>query len=244
MVQRRARSGGRRAGDLRDIDIVRKFTKFAPGSVLIRCGDTQVLCTASFEVGVPPWKAGQGTGWVTAEYDMLPSSTPERKRRSRTRVDGRSQEIQRLIGRSLRAVVDLEALGEHTINIDCDVLQADGGTRTASVTGAYVALCDAVRFGLRQKLIRRSPVVSAIAAVSVGVVGGRVLLDLDYGEDSAAEVDLNVVMTSGGRFVEVQGTAESTPFTRDELDRMLKLAKRGIERLHEMQTRALRRRVR
>lgn len=243
MAKLKSRSDGRRAADLRKIEIIRKFTKFAPGSVLIKWGDTHVLCTATFEIGVPKWKSGLGTGWVTAEYDMLPSSTPDRKRRNRARLDGRSQEIQRLIGRSLRAIVDFEKLGEHTINIDCDVLQADGGTRTASITGAYVALCDAVRFGMREKLIAKSPILDGIAAVSVGIVGGRVLQDLNYEEDSSADVDFNVVMTAGGRFVEIQGTGEATTFSRKELDAMLKLATAGIKQLSQMQEKALRRRI-
>jgi ribonuclease PH len=202
-----------------------------------------VLCTASWEQSVPAWKKGQGTGWVTAEYDMLPASTSERRKRNRTSIDGRTQEIQRLIGRSLRSVVDLDVLGENSILIDCDVLQADGGTRTASVTGAYVALCDAVRAAVRRGWIVRSPVREAVAAVSVGLVGGRVLLDLDYEEDAAAEVDMNVVMTGSGRFVEVQGTGERTTFTSSELARLVKLATRGVRRLLDLQMRALRRRI-
>ncbi len=243
MAKQQARHDGRRSADLRKIEIVRKFTKFAPGSVLIKWGDTHVLCTATFEVGVPKWKAGQGTGWVTAEYDMIPSATPDRKRRNRKGIDGRAQEIQRLIGRSLRAVVDFETLGENTINLDCDVLQADGGTRTASITGAYVALCDAVRFGIRENYIPKSPVRDGVAAVSVGIVGGRTILDLDYPEDSGADVDFNVVMTAGGQFVEVQGTGEATTFSRKQLDGMLTLAARGIKQLNVMQEKALRRRI-
>lgn len=233
------RSGGRRADQLRPIKITRGFTKFAPGSVLVETGDTRVLCTASFEQGVPRWKEGKGGGWVTAEYDMLPGSTGSRRGRNRGRVDGRTQEIQRLIGRSLRAVMDLEALGENTIILDCDVLQADGGTRTASITGAYVALCDAVRFGRQQGWVAGEPIREAIAAVSVGCVGGRVLLDLDYREDVAADVDFNVAMTSAGCYVELQGTGESATFTRDDLDRMLKMAGRGIKRLLAAQQDAL-----
>ena len=234
------RPDGRRAGDLRPVKMTRGFTSYAPGSVLIECGRTRVLCTAIWQAGVPQWRVGTGSGWVTAEYDMLPSAVNDRKPRNRLRVDGRTQEIQRLIGRCLRAVVDMDGLGENSILIDCDVLQADGGTRTASVTGAYVAMCDAVRHAMRQKWIVRSPVRDAVAAVSVGQVGGRILLDLVYAEDSAAEVDLNVAMTGSGRFVEVQGTGERSPFSPDELDRMLRLAGRGIRRLLAEQRRALR----
>lgn len=237
-----SRHDGRRAGELRPVEIIRGYTAFAAGSVLIRCGQTHVLCTACWEEGVPKWKAGQGTGWVTAEYDMLPGSTSERRRRNRARIDGRTQEIQRIIGRVLRAVVDFETLGENTILLDCDVLQADGGTRTASITGAYVALCDAVRYAMRQKIIRKSPVTDSVAAVSVGRFGRRTLLDLDYSEDAAAEVDLNVAMTGSGRLVEVQGTGEGATFTRAELDKMIRLAARGIGQLQAMQTKALRRR--
>ncbi|MCH8967112.1 MAG: ribonuclease PH [Planctomycetes bacterium] len=239
-----ARSDGRRAADLRPVEFIRGYTNNAPGSVLIRTGHTIVLCTACFEAGVPPWKKGSGTGWVTAEYDMLPGSTDTRKRRNRGKIDGRTQEIQRLIGRSLRGVVDLAKLGENSILIDCDVLQADGGTRTASVTGAYIALCDAVRLAIREKRIRQSPITNPVAAVSVGKVKGRMLLDLDYHEDSTAEVDMNVVMTGSGRFIEVQGTGEGATFTRPELDKLLRLASRGIKQLIEMQAKALRKRLR
>lgn len=238
-----ARHDGRRAGELRPVEIIRGYTKFAPGSALVRWGDTHVLCTASWSDTVPKWKANQGSGWVTAEYDMLPAATGSRRERNRYRVDGRTQEIQRLVGRCLRAVVNLDLLGENTIIVDCDVLQADGGTRTASITGAYVALCDAVRYGRRQKLIAQSPVTDSVAAVSVGRVNGRIVADLDYAEDSAAEVDLNVAMTGCGRFVEVQGTAERAPFDRTDLDRMMRLAVRSIRRLHELQGKALRRRM-
>lgn len=239
-----ARHNGRRANELRPVEFVRGYTRNATGSVLVRAGETMVLCTACWEAGVPRWKQGQGSGWVTAEYDMLPGATSERRRRNRTKIDGRTQEIQRLIGRSLRAVVNLEALGENSILLDCDVLQADGGTRTASITGAYVALCDAVRVAVRNKWIKRSPVREAVAAVSVGLVGGRVLLDLDYVEDVAAEVDMNVVMTGSGKFVEVQGTGEEATFTRAELDRLLRLASRGIKQLIGGQRTALRKRLR
>lgn len=239
-----ARANGRRATELRPIEIIRGYTENAAGSVLIRAGKTHVLCTACWEQRVPPWKAGEGTGWVTAEYDMLPGSTSERKRRNRTKIDGRTSEIQRLIGRSLRAVVDLGALGENSILVDCDVLQADGGTRTASITGAYVALCDAVRVAIRQKWINKSPIKEAVAAVSVGRVRGKMLLDLDYEEDSGADVDMNVVMTGSGRFVEVQGTGEESTFSRDELTQLVQLASRGIKQLVQEQEKALRRRKR
>ena len=239
-----ARHDGRKPTELRKLEIVRGYTQNAAGSVLIRAGNTVVLCTACWEDRVPPWKKGQGSGWVTAEYDMLPGATSERRRRNRTKIDGRTQEIQRLIGRSLRAVVDLDRLGENSILLDCDVLQADGGTRTASITGAYVALCDAVKFARKQKLLRESPIREGVAAVSVGKVGGRVLLDLDYVEDVAADVDMNVVMTGSGKFVEVQGTGEEATFTRADLDRLVQTASRGIKSLLEMQERALRRRIR
>jgi len=237
------RADGRRFNELRPVQITRGYTQSAPGSVLIRTGKTVVLCTASWESGVPEWKAGQGTGWVTAEYDMLPASTGQRRRRNRTSVDGRTQEIQRLIGRSLRSVVDLASLGENSILIDCDVIQADGGTRTAAVTGAYVALCDCVRIALRNRWITKRAITDAVAAASVGAVNGRILLDLNYAEDVAAEVDMNVVMTGAGRFVEVQGTGEKSTFARGDLDRLVRLASRGIRRLLELQQKALRRRV-
>lgn len=239
-----ARSDGRRSGDLRPIEIIRGYTKNTPGSVLIRTGGTVVLCTACWEAGVPRWKEKEGGGWVTAEYDMLPGATSERRRRNRTRIDGRTQEIQRLIGRSLRAVVDLDVLGANSILIDCDVLQADGGTRTASITGAYVALCDAVRVALGDKRLTKSPVKEAVAAVSVGRVNNRMLLDLNYEEDAAADVDMNVVMTGSGHFIEVQGTGEEATFTRQDLDKLLRLATRGVRKLVELQQQALRRRLR
>ena len=202
-----------------------------------------MLCTACFEAKVPRWKTGEGTGWVTAEYDMLPGATNERRPRNRTKIDGRTQEIQRLIGRSLRAVVDMKQLGENSILLDCDVIEADGGTRTASITGAYIAMCDAVRVAIREKWIPRSPVREAVAAVSVGKVGRSMLLDLDYTEDVAADVDMNVVMTGSGKFIEVQGTGEEATFTRAELDKLLGLASRGIKQLVGVQERALRRRM-
>ena len=234
-----ARHEGRRADRIRPIQIVRGFTQQAAGSVLIRAGNTHVLCTACWQEDVPPWKKGRGDGWVTAEYDMLPGATHERRKRNRTKIDGRTQEIQRLIGRSLRAVVNLDLLGENSILIDCDVLQADGGTRTVAITGAYIALCDAVSVALGNGWISESPIIEGVAAVSVGRVGGRMLLDLDYNEDSTADVDMNVVMTSSGRFVEIQGTGEEATFDRDELGKLLDLASRGIKRLLTLQTEAM-----
>ncbi len=239
-----ARRDGRRPTELRPVEITRGYTKNAPGSALIRTGGTLVLCTACWEDGVPGWRRGQGSGWVTAEYDMLPGATSERRRRNRTRIDGRTREIERLIGRSLRSVVDLDELGENSILIDCDVLQADGGTRTASITGAYVALCDAVRVAIRNKSISKSPIREAVAAVSVGKVNGRTLLDLEYEEDVGADVDMNIVMTGSGNFVEVQGTGEHSTFTRDELDRFVRLAWRGIKNLVAIQRKALAKRLR
>ncbi len=238
-----ARKHGRSASALRSYEIVRGYTSSAPGSVLIKAGETVVLCTACWQSSVPRWREGQGLGWVTAEYDMLPGSTGSRRPRNRSKVDGRTQEIQRLIGRSLRAVVDMAVLGENSILIDCDVIQADGGTRTASITGAYVALCDAVSFARKKKYIVKSPVREAVAAVSVGLVKGRHLLDLNYEEDVAADVDMNVVMTGGGRFVEVQGTGEEATFSRDELDKLIGQAQRGIKQLLTLQTSALRKRL-
>ncbi len=233
------RLDGRKPAELRDVKITRGYTANPAGSVLIRTGDTVVLCTASWTEGVPDWRKGKGSGWLTAEYDMLPASTSQRRKRNRT--DGRTQEIQRLIGRSLRAIVDLDKLGENSISIDCDVIQADGGTRTASITGAYIALCDAVSFALRNKYIATSPIRQAVAAVSVGKIDGRLLLDLNYREDVDAEVDMNVVMTESGGFVEVQGTGEEATFERRELDRMLALAQKGIKQLLAAQRQSLRR---
>ncbi len=231
------RPSGRAADTLRDITIEPGFARHAEGSALIRCGDTHVLCTASVEERIPPWLRGSGKGWVTAEYGMLPRSTHSRMGReaARGKQSGRTQEIQRLIGRSLRAAVDLEALGERSIVVDCDVLQADGGTRTASITGAYVALHQALdKLGLK-----RSPLFGQIAAISVGIVDGQAVLDLDYDEDSSAETDMNVVMNEAGGFIEVQGTAEGHAYRRDELDAMLDLAEGGIRKLHEIQNQAL-----
>lgn len=235
-----ARSDGRAANELRKVELVRGFTDNAPGSVLIRTGRTHVLCTACFEAGVPKWREGTGLGWCTAEYDMLPGSTGTRRRRTRERLDGRTQEIQRLIGRSLRAVIDFAALGENSLLVDCDVLQADGGTRTAAITGAYVAVVDAVQSALRAGALATAPLTASVAAVSVGWLGGKALLDLNYEEDLAAEVDMNVVMTGRGRFIEVQGTGESATFDRKQLDRLVTLAQRGIRELATVQQRALR----
>ncbi|MFH1731196.1 MAG: ribonuclease PH [Planctomycetota bacterium] len=235
------RPDGRRANELRPVRIVRGYTKHAPGSVLISAGDTRVLCTAMIEEGVPPFLAGTGAGWVTAEYGMLPSSTHTRRVRDITRgkPDGRGQEIQRLIGRSLRAVVRRELLGERTIHLDCDVIQADGGTRTLAITGAYVALADAIGKMRRDGLITRQPIITPVAAASVGIIGGRPMLDLCYEEDAAADVDMNVVMTGKGGIIEVQGTAEHAPFDRGALDRLLDLAARGIRRLIRLERQAL-----
>lgn len=236
---RRARSDGRKPDALRNVTIHRGFTKSAAGSVLIKAGETHVLCTASVEEGVPKWREESGLGWVTAEYDMLPASTGQRRARNRTKVDGRTQEIQRLIGRSMRAIVDMKKLGPRTIWIDCDVIQADGGTRTASITGSYVAVVDAVRRLKKEKLITSDPIIDSVAAVSVGMVGGRVLLDLNYVEDSAAEVDCNVVQTGKGQFIEVQGTAEGKPFSRVQMNKLIAMAEKGIHQLKALQTRAL-----
>ena len=226
---------------LRAIRITRRYTKHAEGSVLIECGDTKVICTASIEERVPPHKKGSGEGWVTAEYGMLPRSTHERMGReaAKGKQSGRTQEIQRLIGRSLRAVVDLKKLGERTIQIDCDVIQADGGTRTASITGAFVALHDAVSGLLGSGKIKETPLNDFIAAISVGIYQGVPVLDLDYIEDSACDTDMNVVMLGSGNFVEVQGTAEGHAFSRAEMDELLELAKSGIEQLIGMQRAAL-----
>jgi ribonuclease PH len=235
------RSGGRAADALRPVGLQRRYTRHAEGSVLVSFGHTQVLCTASVDEKVPPHKRGSGEGWVTAEYGMLPRATHTRGDReaARGKQSGRTQEIQRLIGRSLRSVFDLAALGERSILIDCDVLQADGGTRTAAITGAFVAAHDAVSWLLAQGRIERSPIRDFVAAVSVGVVQGTPLLDLEYVEDSACDTDMNVVMTAAGGFVEVQGTAEGQPFTRAEMDAMLALAGKGIGELVAAQRRAL-----
>jgi ribonuclease PH len=231
------RRDGRAPEELRPVTFERDFTEFAAGSVLVSCGKTRVLCTASLDEDVPRWMRGTGKGWVTAEYSLLPGSTSERVDReaAKGRQSGRTQEIQRLIGRSLRAVTDMVALGERQIVLDCDVLQADGGTRTASICGAYVALHDACTRLIQAGRITTHPLREACAAVSVGVVDAVALLDLDYSEDSRAEVDMNVVMTSSGRFIEVQGTAEGMPFTRSELEDLLSLAEHGIAQILDLQ---------
>jgi ribonuclease PH len=235
------RPSGRSPAELRAVRITRRYTKHAEGSVLVEFGDTKVLCTASVDERVPPFLKDSGRGWVTAEYGMLPRSTNTRTEReaARGKQSGRTQEIQRLIGRALRAVVDLSALGARTLQLDCDVLQADGGTRTAAITGAFVALYDSIS-GLRErKLIAQNPVRDFVAAVSVGVYQGTPVLDLDYAEDSACDCDMNVVMTGSGRFVEIQGTAEGATFGRRELDELVGLAERGIRDLIAHQRRAL-----
>jgi len=235
------RPGGRRFDQLREVLIQRKFTRHAEGSVLIAFGDTRVICTASVEEGVPGFLKNRGQGWITAEYGMLPRSTHTRTEReaARGRQTGRTQEIQRLIGRSLRAVADLEKLGERTVKMDCDVLQADGGTRTASVTGAFVALHDAVEALLQRGVLSASPIRDFVAAVSVGLHQGMPMLDLDYAEDSGCDTDMNVVMTGSGNFVEIQGTAETQPFTTAQMDALVALAKQGIAELIQKQKQAL-----
>lgn len=235
------RPSGRRNDQLREVTIIRNFTCHAEGSVLVSFGNTKVICTASVDAGVPRFLRGQGQGWVTAEYGMLPRSTGSRMGReaARGKQGGRTVEIQRLIGRSLRAAVDLTALGENSITIDCDVIQADGGTRTASITGACVALVDAIRYMNAEGMIEGNPLKQMTAAVSVGIYEGEAVLDLDYPEDSNAETDMNVIMTEAGGFIEVQGTAEGEPYTRAELDSMLALAEKGIGELIEMQKAAL-----
>jgi len=235
------RPSGRAPDALRALTIERRYTKHAEGSVLIGMGDTRVLCTASVEERIPPWLRGKGEGWVTAEYGMLPRATSERTQREAARggQGGRSMEIQRLIGRSLRACVDRAALGERVITLDCDVLQADGGTRCASITGAYVALVDAVNGLMQRGVLKRNPIHGAVAAVSVGVYQGVPVLDLDYAEDSRCDTDMNVVMNDGGGFIELQGTAEGHAFRRDELDALLGLAQKGIGALIEAQREAL-----
>ena len=235
------RPSQRQPDQLRDIRITRHYTKHAEGSVLIECGDTKVICTASVEERVPPHKKGSGEGWVTAEYGMLPRSTGSRMAReaAKGKQSGRTQEIQRLIGRSLRSIVDLGKLGERTIQVDCDVIQADGGTRTASITGAFVALHDAVQGLISKQLITETPLRDFVAAISVGIYNGVPVLDLDYVEDSECDTDMNVVMTGSGHFVEVQGTAEGHAFSRSEMDALLGLAQNGITQLLAMQRAAL-----
>ena len=235
------RPSKRQPDELRTVRITRRYTRHAEGSVLIECGDTKVICTASIEDKVPPFLKGKGQGWLTAEYGMLPRATNTRSGReaARGKQSGRTQEIQRLIGRALRAVLDLEKMGERTLQIDCDVIQADGGTRTASITGAYVAVHDAVSHMLEKKLLAASPLLDSVAAVSVGVYQSTPVLDLDYPEDSACGTDMNVVMTGSGGLVEVQGTAEGSPFSRTEMNAMLDLAQEGIRQLTAIQTLAL-----
>ncbi len=235
------RKDGRKNDEMRPVRITRNYLKTAEGSVLIEVGDTKVICTASIEERVPPFLKDTGRGWITAEYGMLPRSTSTRSMRESTtgRVGGRTQEIQRLIGRSLRSVVDLDLIGERTIYIDCDVIQADGGTRTASITGGFVALYDAMMFAVQNGIIERNPVKNMVSAISVGIVGGEPMLDLCYEEDYRAEVDMNVVMTGDGRFIEVQGTAEGEPFTKETLNELLLLAEKGIKELIALQKEVL-----
>lgn len=235
------RPSGRATNELRAMQFQRQFTKHAPGSVLVSFGDTKVLCTCSVEERVPGFLRGKGQGWVTAEYGMLPGSTHSRNDReaARGKQSGRTQEIQRLIGRSMRSIIDLEALGERTLKLDCDVLQADGGTRTASITGCYVALSDAISQLQKKKLLKKSPLHGQVAAISVGIFDGKPVLDLDYAEDSNAETDMNVVMNGAGGFIEVQGTAEGHAFQRDELNALLDLARDGIATICEAQNAAL-----
>ncbi len=235
------RSAGRASNTLRMVEFTRSFTRYAEGSVLVCFGETKVLCNASVEERVPPFMRGQGKGWVTAEYSMLPRATHTRSMReaAKGKVSGRTQEIQRLIGRSLRAITDLDALGEITIQIDCDVLQADGGTRTASITGAYVALYDALRGLVAKGTPAKMPLLDSVAAISVGIVEGTALLDLEYIEDSNADVDMNYVITGSGDFVEVQGTAEERPFTLEQMDAMRQLALDGCRQLTLLQNQAL-----
>ena len=235
------RPSGRAPHELRQVIITRNYTKHAEGSVLIECGDTKVLCTASVEKRIPGWLRGKGQGWVTAEYGMLPRSTGERMGReaARGKQGGRTMEIQRLIGRSLRAAVDMEVLGENCITVDCDVIQADGGTRTASITGAYVALADAIQHMLDQKIIKKNPLVNQVAAISVGVYKGTPVTDLDYPEDCDCETDMNIVMNDKGGFIEIQGTAEGAAFSSDELQAMQELAKDAINQLFDHQRNAL-----
>lgn len=235
------RPSRRTADELREVTITRHYTKHAEGSVLVEFGDTKVICTASVDRGVPRFLKGSSQGWVTAEYGMLPRSTTDRMGReaARGKQGGRTLEIQRLIGRSLRAAIDMKQLGENTINIDCDVIQADGGTRTASITGACVALVDAIRHMQRKKIVKTDPLKHMIAAVSVGIYKGSPVLDLDYPEDSSAETDMNVVMTDDGGFIEVQGTAEGAPYSQNEMTAMLALARSGIDEIVEIQKKAL-----
>jgi ribonuclease PH len=233
------RIDGRKPDQLRRVTVQKNYLKHAEGSCLISFGDTKVVCSASVEEGVPPFLKGKGQGWVTAEYGMLPRSCTQRINREKGGGSGRTQEIQRLVGRSLRAVVDMKKLGERTIKIDCDVIQGDGGTRTASITGGYIALAMAIKKIIKQKLIKTSPLVEQVAAISVGMKDGRAVLDLNYAEDSTAEVDMNIVMVGAGKFVEVQGTAERKAFTRKDMDAMVKLAEKGIRELFALQKKIL-----
>ena len=235
------RSDGRKPKQLRLIKIAPNYLKTADGSVLIEMGDTRVICTAKLEDRVPPFLRNSGKGWITAEYSMLPGSSQARVGResSRGKVGGRTHEIQRLIGRSLRAITDLTNLGERTVWIDCDVIQADGGTRTASITGAYVSLCEAIRSWQKRGIIAQEPIKDSVAAVSIGIVDGKILLDLCYEEDSKADVDMNFVMTGSGKFVEIQGTAESALFTKKQMDKMSEIAQQGIKELLKAQKQAL-----
>ena len=233
------RSGGRSVSEQRPVKIIPGYVPDAEGSALIETGNTRVMCAATVELQVPPWMRGKGTGWVTAEYSMLPRSTTERVRRERGTIGGRTQEIQRLVGRALRAITDLPALGEISILLDCDVLRADGGTRTASITGAYVALHLALAGLIEAGKLKAIPLKDQIAAISVGIVDGDAVLDLDYNEDSAADVDMNVVMTGGGEFVELQGTGEEATFDRNQLEQMLELADSGIKNLLAAQRAAI-----
>ena len=236
-----SRPSGRASDELRPVTIERRFTRHAEGSVLVSFGDTRVLCTASIEDRVPPWLRGKGEGWITAEYGMLPRATHTRMQREAAKggQGGRTMEIQRLIGRSLRACINRQALGERVITLDCDVIQADGGTRTAAITGSYVALVDAVNHLMKRENLKRSPIVGAVAAVSVGIYKGLPVLDLDYAEDSDCDTDMNVVMNDGGGFIEVQGTAEGHAFRRDEMDSLLALAEKGVAELVAAQRLAL-----
>ncbi|MEW6674464.1 MAG: ribonuclease PH [Nitrospirota bacterium] len=235
------RPDGRKNNEIRDVRVHRNFVGTAEGSVLISMGNTRVICTASIEDKVPPFLKDQKRGWITAEYSMLPRSTPTRIMResSTGRIGGRTHEIQRLIGRALRSVVDLSTLGERTMWIDCDVIQADGGTRTAAITGAFICLSDALRYALRNGLVEKMPIKDYLAAVSVGIVNGEPMIDLCYSEDSIAEVDMNIVMTGSGKLVEIQGTAEGIPFSKATLDNLIKLAEEGINRLIEIQKRLI-----
>ena len=235
------RTDGRKIDQLRDVEITRNFTKYAEGSVLVETGDTMVLCNVSIEDSVPYFLRGQNTGWLTAEYSLLPRATQDRNVReaAKRKLSGRTQEIQRLIGRSLRAIIDLDKMGERTIWVDCDVLQADGGTRTASITGAYVALVDAINYFLSEDKLEENPLNGYMAATSVGIVNGQAMLDLCYEEDFEAQVDMNIAMTESGEIIEIQGTAEEHPFSRDELDELYDLAEKGILELIEEQKLAL-----